>query len=314
MSFTQNQIGGDVTSSPAQYVLRKLPHVTVLFWAIKIVATTLGETAGDLLAQTLNVGYLASTILLVGCFAVALVFQLRAGRFHAALFWLVVLLTSTAGTTLSDFMNRTGGLGYTGGAIVLSSALAAVFVIWWRSGQTLDVENVATFKGELLFWIAILISNSLGTSTGDFIADTLGLGFGTTAVLLSAVMLILAVAHYRTRINGTLLFWIAFILTRPLGTVVGNILSKDHYRGGLQLGTVWTSLALFAALIVLVGVQAVQVWRHPLQPLPVPLHRRTGAPQRPNGSLVIPSGVSKEAQPVEGDEDGGSFVAGHPQR
>jgi uncharacterized membrane-anchored protein len=196
------------------------------------------------------------------------------------------VLTSTAGTTLSDLMNRTGGLGYTGGALVLSTGLATVFVIWWRSGQTLDVENLATFKGEVLFWVAILFSNSLGTSSGDFLADTLGLGFRATALLLTAIMLVLVAAHYFTRINGTLLFWIAFILTRPLGTVVGNILSKEHERGGLYWGTTWTSAALLAALVGLVAYQAVDVSRHPPRPLPAPVNRRTGEPQQPNGDLV----------------------------
>jgi hypothetical protein len=135
----------------------------------------------------------------------------------------------------------------------------------------LDIENVATFKGELLFWIAILISNSLGTSTGDFMSDTLGLGFRTTALILSAIMLALAVAHYRTKVNGTLLFWIAFVLTRPLRTVFGNILSKEYERGGLNFGTVWTSGALLAVLMALVAYQVVQVRRRPLRPLPLPV-------------------------------------------
>jgi uncharacterized membrane-anchored protein len=290
VSYTQYEIGEHLEPKRARLVMRKLPHVTVLFWGIKIIATTLGETAGDLLAQTLRIGYLLSTVILVGLFIVALVFQLRAGRFHAPLFWTVVALTSTAGTTLSDFMNRTGGLGYTGGALVLSTALAVVFVVWWRSGQTLDVENVATFKGELMFWIAILISNSLGTSSGDFMSDTVGLGYWPTALILSAIMLALAVAHYRTKANGTLLFWIAFILTRPLGTVLGNILSKERERGGLDLGTVWTTGALFLFLMALVAYQVVQVRRRPLRPLPLPVHRRTGRPQRPNGTLVASSG------------------------
>jgi uncharacterized membrane-anchored protein len=272
--------------SQAQFVLRKLPHITVLFWVIKIIATTLGETAGDLFAQTLRIGYLVSTIILLALFLIAVMVQLRARRFHPAIFWTVVALTSTVGTTLSDLMNRTGGLGYTGGSLVLGTGLAIVFVIWWRSGQTLDVENLATFKGEVLFWIAILFSNSLGTSSGDFLADTLGLGFRATALLLTAIMFALVAAHYFTRISGMLLFWIAFILTRPLGTVVGNILSKEHGRGGLEWGSTWTSAALLAVLAGLVAYQAVDIRRHPLRPLPAPVNRRTGEPQRPNGELV----------------------------
>jgi uncharacterized membrane-anchored protein len=273
-------------SSAQRFVARKLPHITVLFWVLKIVATTLGETGGDLLAQTLHVGYLISTTIFFALLAVALVFQLKARRFHPGIYWTVIALTSTAGTTLSDLMNRTGGIGYTNGAIVLSTGLAIVFMIWWRSGQTLDVENVATFKGELLYWIAIVFSNSLGTSSGDFLADDLGFGFRDSALLLSAIMLVLLAAHYFTRINGMVLFWIAFVLTRPLGATGGDSLSKPHELGGLAWGTEWTSAALLAVMIALIIYQAVQIRRHPLDPLPAPVHRRTGEPQRPNGELV----------------------------
>jgi uncharacterized membrane-anchored protein len=272
--------------SPAQYVMRKLPHVTALFWLIKTVATTLGETAGDLFSQTLRLGNLVATILLLGLFLIAVVIQLRSRRFHSALFWTVIALTSTAGTTLSDLLNRTGGLGYAGGALVLSTGLAIVLVIWWRSGQTLDIENLATFKGELLFWIAVLFSNSLGTSSGDFVADTLALGLRPTALLLSAIMVALLAAHYFTRINGMLLFWIAFILTRPLGAVVGNILSKKAERGGLNWGNAGASGVLVAAFIGLVAYQTVHVRRHPLLPLPAPVNRHTGERQRPSGLLI----------------------------
>jgi uncharacterized membrane-anchored protein len=266
--------------------MRKLPHVTALFWVIKTLATTLGETAGDMFSQTLQLGNLLATIVLLGLFLIAAAIQLRARRFHAALFWLVIALTSTAGTTLSDLLNRNYGFGYAGGALVLGTALAIVLVIWWRSGQTLDVENLATFQGELLFWIAVVFSNSLGTSTGDFLAGPAGLGLWGTALLLSAIMAALLATHYLTRINGMLLFWIAFILTRPLGAVLGNILSKSRDRGGLDWGNAGATGVLVAALIALVAYQTVHVHRHPLLPLPAPVNRRTGEPQRPNGQLV----------------------------
>jgi uncharacterized membrane-anchored protein len=219
------------------------------------------------------------------------VFQLKARRFHPAIFWTVIALTSTAGTTLSDLMNRTGGIGYTGGALILTTGLAIVLVIWWRSGQTLDVENVATFKGELLYWIAILFSNSLGTSSGDFLADSLGFGFRDSALILSAIMLALLAAHYFTRINGMVLFWIAFVLTRPLGATAGDFLSKPRDHGGLSWGTTWTSAALVAALLGLIAYQTIHLRRHPLDPVPAPVHRRTGEPQRPNGQLVWHDGA-----------------------
>ncbi|GAB7072055.1 membrane protein [Mycolicibacterium hodleri] len=286
MSSNHDRQTGARPVEPAQMVMRKLPHVTLLFWVLKIVATTLGETGGDLLAQTLHVGYLVATVIFLAMFLVAVVFQLKARRFHPALFWTVIALTSTAGTTLSDFMNRTAGIGYTGGAIILSTGLAFVFVIWWRSGQTLDVENVATFRGEALFWVAILFSNSLGTSSGDFLADSLGLGFRDSALILSAVMVLLLAGHFVTPINAMVLFWIAFVLTRPLGATVGDFLSKPRDHGGLAWGTMWTSATLLGVLMALIAYQVVRVGRRPLRPLPAPVHRRTGEPQRPNGALV----------------------------
>jgi len=286
MSSTTYGQGRAGLSDSSRFVMRKLPHVTLLFWMLKIVATTLGETGGDLLAQTMHVGYLVSTAIFFALFLIAVVFQLRARRFHPAIFWTVIALTSTAGTTLSDLMNRTGGIGYTGGALILATGLAVVFVIWWRSGQTLDVENVATFKGELLYWVAILFSNSLGTSSGDFLADSLGFGFRDSALMLSGIMLALLAAHYFTRINGMVLFWIAFVLTRPLGATAGDFLSKPRDHGGLNWGTMWTSAALVAALIGLIVYQTIHNRRHPLDPVPAPVHRRTGESQRPNGQLV----------------------------
>jgi uncharacterized membrane-anchored protein len=276
--------GGQVHT--ARYVMRKLPHITLVFWILKIVATTLGETGGDLLAQTMQVGYLTSTVIFFALFLVAVVFQLKADRFHPGIYWLVIALTSTAGTTLSDFMNRTGGLGYTGGAVILTSCLLVVFGLWWRSGQTLNVEQVATFKGESLYWVAILFSNSLGTSSGDFLADDLDIGFRDSALILGGMMLLILAAHYLTAINGTLLFWIAFVLTRPLGATVGDFLSKPADHGGLEWGTTWTSAVLLAILICLAVYQTVQVGRDPLDPVPAPINRRTGEPERPNGALI----------------------------
>jgi uncharacterized membrane-anchored protein len=274
------------STQTTRYVMRKLPHVTALFWVMKIVATTLGETGGDMVAQSLNVGYLVSTFIFLGCFLVAVVVQLKARRFHPAIFWTVIVTTSTAGTTLSDFMNRTGGLGYTGGAIVLSTMLAVVFFVWWRSGQTLDVENIATVRGETLYWIAIICSNSLGTSSGDFLADTLNVGFLGSTLILSTILLALLAARYFTRISGVLIFWIAFILTRPLGAVVGNLFSKPADRGGLDWGATWTSAGLLVILVMLVAYQVFLVRRHPLDPVPAPVHRRTGTQLKGSGEYV----------------------------
>jgi uncharacterized membrane-anchored protein len=274
--------GSELAHQPVSYVTRKLPHVTLVFWILKITATTLGETGGDLLAQTLKVGYLTSTLIFFAMFLISVVFQLRARRFHPAIFWTVIVTTSTAGTTMSDFMNRTAGLGYTLGALVLTTCLAIIFLIWWRSGQTLNVENVATFKGELLYWVAILFSNTLGTSSGDFLADDAGIGFRNGFLLLAGIMVLLAAAHYLTTLNGTVLFWIAFVLTRPLGATAGDSLSKPLNHGGLNWGTKGTSAALLGILVVLVLYQIMHLRRHPLEPVPVPVNRRTGAPEQLN--------------------------------
>jgi uncharacterized membrane-anchored protein len=272
--------------APGRYVMRKLPHITALFWALKILATTLGETAGDYFSQTLGLGTLHSAILLLGIFLIAVTIQLRASRFHPPLFWTVVVLTSTAGTTISDYINYTSHLGQSTGVMILGSGLAVVMFVWWRSGQTLNVEKVATFTGEVLFWIAVVFSNSLGTSTGDYLAGGLGAGLRPAALILTAAMLVLLAAHYFTNINTMLLFWIAFILTRPWGAEVGNILSRSAARGGVGLGNAGASAILIAALVVLVVYQIFEIRRHPLAPLPLPMNRHTGQPQRPNGKVV----------------------------
>src|SRR6476659_9048121 len=281
--------GSAMPLTAGQYVLRKLPHITALFWAIKILATTLGETAGDYFSQTLGLGTLRAAVLLLAIFLVVVTIQLRASRFHPALFWTVVVLTSTAGTTISDFINYTSHLGQATGALILASGLAVVLLVWWRSGQTLNVEKVATLTGEVLFWIAVVFSNSLGTSTGDYLAGGLRLGLRPAALVLTAAMLVLLAAHYFTNINGMLLFWIAFILTRPWGAVVGNILSRSRDHGGLGWGNAGASAVLIAGLVVLVGYQTLDIRRHPLEPLP--MNRQTGQPQRPNGEVITVAAV-----------------------
>jgi uncharacterized membrane-anchored protein len=230
----------------------KLPRVTLVFWIMKIAATTLGETAGDLLAQTLHVGYLVSSAILLALFLVSVVTQLAATTFHPVLYWTVIVSTSTAGTTMSDFMNRTAGLGYANGALVLITALAMVFAVWGLSGQPFDVQRIGTFRGELLYWTAILFSNTLGTSLGDFLADNTGLGFGGTALVISGVLAAITGAMRWTAISHTLLFWMAFVLTRPLGASAGDFFSKPVSVGGLGYGTIGASVILGAILVTLI--------------------------------------------------------------
>ena len=233
--------------------LHKLPEITLAFWAMKICATTLGETAGDLLSMTLNVGYAISSMILISAFLITLGLQLFSKSFNRVLYWVVILSTSTAGTTMSDFMDRTLGLGYASGSLILISLLIAIFAVWRLSEKTLSVNNIHTTKGEVFYWAAILISNTLGTALGDYLADDSGLGFAGGALLIGAAITAGMVAQFYTRISTVLLFWLAFVLTRPFGATLGDFLTKSHEKGGLDFGTVGSSLVLASVLVVLVS-------------------------------------------------------------
>ena len=230
----------------------KIPEVTAAFWVMKIAATTLGETAGDLLSMTLRIGYAASSLLLLGLFVAALVAQLRARTYRPALYWAVILATSTAGTTMSDFMDRSLGLGYAKGSLLLVGILAGIFAAWRLRGHSLAVQNIRSREVEGLYWAAILFSNTLGTALGDFLADSSGLGFAGGALLVGGLLAAVLVAHRFTKVSKVLLFWIAFVLTRPFGANLGDVLTKSHARGGLGFGTVGSSAVLGAVLVALV--------------------------------------------------------------
>jgi uncharacterized membrane-anchored protein len=230
----------------------KIPALTLLFWITKITATTLGETGGDLLAQTLNVGYALSTIIFFAFFLVTVIAQITAKKYIPALYWAVIVATSTAGTTMSDYMDRTLGLGYALGSFILVSCLVLVLVSWRFTEKSLSVNKIDSKRGEIFYWIAILFSNTLGTALGDFLADDSGLGFGGSALLISGVLLAVVVAYYFTKISRVLLFWIAFVLTRPFGATFGDLLTKPVEKGGLAYGTSGSSLILFGLLCFLI--------------------------------------------------------------
>ena len=232
--------------------MSKLPQITLFFWIMKISATTLGETAGDLLSMTLNIGYARSSLLLLSIFVATLIAQLFSKKHHPLLYWSVILSTSTAGTTMSDYMDRTLELGYMKGSAILLTLLVSVLVFWRLTVKDLSVENIKTFKVELLYWTAILVSNTLGTALGDFLADDSGLGFGGGALLISSLIGITVLAHYYTNISKVVLFWIAFVLTRPLGATMGDLMTKTHEKGGFNFGTVGSSAVLGMILIVFV--------------------------------------------------------------
>lgn len=246
------------TDSRGVYTWNKIPALTVLFWAMKITATTLGETGGDLVAQTMNVGYGKSTLFFFGFFIIMLVCQLLAKRYIPPVYWAVIVATSTAGTTMSDYMDRTLDLGYTTGSIILASIVIAILFIWKLVDGSLSVTEIHTRRGEIFYWLAILFSNTLGTALGDFLADDSGLGFGGSALLISSVLLIVILAYYFTRISRIVLFWIAFVLTRPFGATFGDLLTKSTDKGGLNYGTEGASAILLGLLIVLVVYEVIK--------------------------------------------------------
>lgn len=230
----------------------KVAAVTAAFWVMKICATTLGETAGDLLSMTMGIGYALSSVLLIGLFLVTLCAQLLASRFHPLLYWSVILTTSTAGTTISDYLDRSLGLGYAGGALILVTGLALMLTAWRLTEGTISVAHIHTRRAESFYWLVILLSNTLGTAFGDFLADDSGLGFVGGAALISAALAVLLALHRFAIGNRVILFWLAFVLTRPLGATLGDMLTKPIAAGGLNLGTIGASAVLAAVLLGLI--------------------------------------------------------------
>lgn len=238
--------------SESNGAVNKVAQVNLSFWIMKICATTLGETAGDLLSMTLNVGYAISSIILLTLFLLSLATQLTSRAFHPALYWTVILTTSTAGTTMSDFMDRTLGVGYATGTLILITCLTLVLVAWRVSEKSLSVSRIETTRAEAFYWVAILASNTLGTALGDYLADDSGLGFLGGAVLIAGLIGLVVVAYYTTRIDRVTLFWIAFVLTRPFGATFGDLLTKPVEKGGLDFGTIGSSLVLASILVVFI--------------------------------------------------------------
>jgi uncharacterized membrane-anchored protein len=235
-----------------QIGLSKVAVVNFAFWVMKVCATTVGETGGDMLSMTLNVGYAISSVILVSFFLVALFLQLRSKEFNPYLYWGVILATSTAGTTISDFMDRTLKLGYTTGSLVLVSILAIVLMVWRYSCGTISVDHIRTPKMEGFYWAAILVSNTLGTALGDFLADSSGLGFLKSNLLISGSIGVIVVCHFFTKIPKTILFWGAFVLTRPFGATLGDLLTKTPDKGGLGFGTIGSSAVLVTILMIVI--------------------------------------------------------------
>lgn len=229
----------------------KLPALTAIYWVLKITATTLGETAGDLMSMTMEVGYAVSTIVLMTVFFASVIGQLAVKQHRPWLYWLVILTSSTAGTTMSDWMDRTLGLGYFTGSLILVALLVGILTYWrFLTPHSMSVTNITEFRIELLYWIAILFSNTLGTALGDYLADDSGLGFAAIAAILAGSLGLILTAYYLTPINRVFLFWVAFVQTRPFGATMGDTLTKTPAQGGLGFGTIGTSAVLIGITVI----------------------------------------------------------------
>lgn len=237
-------------NNTTERTLSKVPEVTLIFWIIKIAATTLGETGGDTVSMSMRLGYLVGTAIFAAIFLVAVAAQIKAKGFHPFLYWTTIIATTTVGTTLADYADRSLGIGYAGGTSLLFALLMASLAIWYRSLGTVSVDTVSSPKAELFYWVTIMFSQTLGTALGDWTADTAGLGYGGGAMVFSALLALVVAAYYWTNLSRTLLFWAAFILTRPLGAVVGDFLDKPLSAGGLALSRYSASAALFAFMLI----------------------------------------------------------------
>jgi uncharacterized membrane-anchored protein len=232
--------------------LSKVPEVTLLFWVLKIAATTLGETGGDMVSMSMHLGYLIGTMIFAVIFLVVVALQIRAKIFHPLLYWATIIATTTVGTTMADFADRSLGIGYAGGSSLLFLLLIGSLIIWYLVMGTVSVNTVCSPKTEMFYWITIMFSQTLGTALGDWTADTAGLGYEGGAAIFLLLLAVLAVLYYRTAVSRTFLFWTAFILTRPLGAVVGDFLDKPLSHGGLDMSRYTASLAL--SLFILAGI------------------------------------------------------------
>jgi uncharacterized membrane-anchored protein len=231
----------------------KVPEVTLAFWIIKIAATTLGETGGDAVSMSLNLGYAVSSVLFIGLFVVAVAAQIAVRSFHPFLYWLVIVATTTAGTTMADFADRSLGIGYAGGTAILFALLMAALGIWYRAAGSISVDTVNAPKIEIFYWVAILFSQTLGTALGDWMADT-GLGYEGGALVFGAGLAVIAAAYFLSNVSRTLLFWSAFILTRPLGATFGDFLDKPVADGGLAISrfSISALLTVFMVACILI--------------------------------------------------------------
>ena len=268
MNWFSDGITGDATTAEAAFppepsiAMSKVPQVAIGFWIIKIAATTLGETGGDSVSMSLNLGYAASTIIFFCLFAVVLTLQLRARKFHAFLYWAVIVSTTLAGTTMADFADRSLGMGYPGGASILFILVIATLVTWRLRMGSISVNYISSPKVEIFYWTTILFSNTLGTALGDWVADS-GPGYEGGALIFAGCIAVVALIYFFTKASRSVLFWAAFVLTRPLGATLGDLLTKPHANGGLALSRYSSSAAIAAFMIVCILVFPQRAGKHP---------------------------------------------------
>ena len=236
----------------------KVPQVTLAFWLVKIFATTVGETGGDALSMTLKLGYVVSTLIFLIFFAVTLAAQVRSSRYHPIYYWLVVVATTTVGTTTSDMLDRTFKLGYVVSSVIEFALVLAVLFLWHRSTGSIAVDRITTRKNEIFYWVTILLSNTLGTALGDFVATDAGLGFQKGAIVFAGMIALVALAHRFTKISGAVLFWAAYVLTRPLGATLGDTLTKPQADGGLNFGRITSSFVIAAGMMLLIAMTSLR--------------------------------------------------------
>lgn len=238
--------------------VNKVAKITLLFWLMKIVATTLGETLGDFISMTLNLGYTKGLLITLLFFIVILTIQLFQRKYISLIYWLVIIGTTTLGTEISDFIDRTLHFGYAIGTLLLISCLFFTLFLWYKKYRNLEVYPIADKCKEIYYWVAILFSNSLGTAFGDFLSDNMGLSYLSGAMVTSLVILVVVLLHYYSKLNHTLLFWIAFIFTRPFGATFGDFLTKPHSKGGLDLGTLLASMVSIIIMFILIFISSQQ--------------------------------------------------------
>jgi len=243
--------------------LSKVPEVTLACWVIKVAATTLGETGGDAASMSMHLGYAVSTAIFIGIFVAAVAAQVAAKSFHPFLYWAVIVATTTAGTTMADYADRSLGIGYVGGSSILFVLLIASLGVWYWSAGSVSVNTVTSPRIEMFYWATILFSQTLGTALGDWMADTTGLGYEGGALVFAAGLAVVAVGNFYTNVSRTLLFWSAFILTRPLGATVGDLLDKPVANGGFALSRFYASALLAAFIVAGIVFLPQRAGRHP---------------------------------------------------